>query len=177
MSHADLVGAIDRRPALQWSGQAFRHVAAGRPPLSGEGARLIGGRWNPPRSFPVLYLALSKAAVVGEFHRLAERQRLAPESFLPRTFHTYEAELEALLDLRDEPARAAVGLEDRDLSVNDLGRCQAVGEATYTCNREGIIVPGATGQGEVLAVFIGRLRPSSYVRDIAAELCEQVPAL
>jgi RES domain-containing protein len=126
-------------------------------------------------SFAVLYLALSREAVGGEFYRLARRQRLAPESFLPRTFYTYELEFNALLDLREAPARAAVGLDDRDLSADNLGPCQAVGEAAFACNREGIIVPGATGQGLVLAVFIGRLRPTSYVRDVAAELWEQLP--
>ena len=143
--------------------------------MSGEGARIVGGRWNPPRSFPVLYLALSRQAVVGEFYRLARRQRLAPESFLPRTFYTYELELSALLDLREESDRAVVGLEDRDLSADNLAPCQAVGEAAFACNREGIIVPGATGHGLVIALFIGRLRPGSYARDVAAELWEHLP--
>ena len=170
-----MVEAIDQLPQVAWQGRAFRHVAAGRQALSGEGARVIGGRWNPPRSFPVLYLGLSRETVVGEFQRLAARQHLAPEAFLPRTYYTYEVELTALLDLRAPDAREAVGLDARDLVTDDRAVCQAVGDAAHACNREGIIVPGATGAGEVLAVFIARLRPSSVVRDVAAELWEALP--
>jgi RES domain-containing protein len=156
-------------------GRAYLHVAANRPPLSGEGARFSGGRWNPPRSFPVLYLGLSREVVVGEFHRLAARQRLVPEAFLPRTYYSYQVELTALLDLRPASARSALGLGDGDLSAEDLARCQAVGEAAHACNREGILVPGAAGDGDVLAVFIARLRPASMVRDVAAETWEALP--
>jgi RES domain-containing protein len=175
MSHADLVGAIDQLPATPWAGHAFRHVAAGRAALSGEGARLVGGRWNPKASFPVLYLGLSRAAVLAEFHRLARRQGLPPESFLPRTFFTYEVDLDALLDLRDPTARAAVGLDDRDLTADILTPCQAVGEAAHACGREGVLVPGAAESGDVLAAFISRLGSTSSLKDIAAEQWESVP--
>ena len=132
MSSADLIGAIDELPRSAWRGTAYRHVAAGRSPLSGEGARIAGGRWNPPRSFAVLYLGLTAAAVVAEFHRLADRQRLAPADFLPRTFHTYEVELAAVLDLRDDDALASVALDRAQLQSDDLRPCQAVGEAAFS---------------------------------------------
>jgi RES domain-containing protein len=176
MEHADLVGAIDRLSPTPWAGTAFRHIAVGRAPLSGEGARIVGGRWNPRQSFPVLYMGLSKLAVISEFHRLARRQHLAPESFLPRSFHTYAVDLRELLDLRNVSARVHVGLADADLTADALGPCQAVGEAAYACGREGIIVPGATGNGDVLAVFIARLGPESSVNDVAEELWETVPS-
>lgn len=39
-----------------------------RSPLSGEGARLYGGRWNP-RGVPALYLATDHATAVAEFYQ------------------------------------------------------------------------------------------------------------
>ncbi|MGH2824591.1 MAG: RES domain-containing protein, partial [Thermoleophilaceae bacterium] len=35
-----------------------------RHPLSGAGARSLGGRWNPRESFATLYLALERETVV-----------------------------------------------------------------------------------------------------------------
>jgi RES domain-containing protein len=175
MRRADLVGAIDALPEGRWAGQAFRHVGGGRAPLSGEGARITGGRWNPRGSFPVLYLGVSQDVVVAEFRRLAEKQGVPLASFLPRTLYTYEIEVRRLLDLRPEGARSAVGLTDGDLVSDDLRRCQEIGEAAHDCGREGILVPGATGAGDVLAIFIARLQPATVVADVAAELWETVP--
>lgn len=175
MAFADLVGAIDTLPDAGWKGKAFRHVGGGRPPLLGEGARVTGGRWNPRGSFPVLYLGASRDVAVAEFRRLATKQRIAPESFLPRTLYTYNIDVSALLDLRVETSRTAVGLQERDLTRDDLRTCQAVGEAAHACGREGIIVPGATGSGDVLAVFIAQVRSVSLVKDVQAELWETLP--
>lgn len=175
VSHAVLLRAIDGLPSTLWSGKAFRHVSVGRAPLSGEGARLIGGRWNPPQSFAVVYLGLSRAVVVAEFHRLARRQHLAPESFLPRSLHTYDVALTAALDLRDPGHREAVGLTDANLQGDDLSACRAVGEAAHACGREAVIAPGASGDGDVLAVFAGRLSAGSVLRDTSSELWETVP--
>jgi RES domain-containing protein len=170
MDLAELVGAIDTLPDAGWEGKAFRHVGGNRPPLSGEGARFTGGRWNPPGSFPVLYLGASRDVAVAEFRRLAVKQRVAPESFLPRTFYTYDIKVTALLDLRDEASRAAVDLKERDLVREDLRGCQSVGEAAHASGREGIVVPGAAGSGDVLAIFIAQVRPTSLVNDVEAEL-------
>ena len=100
---------------------------------------------------------------------------MAPQAFLPRTYYTYEAELTALLDLRSDGACSALGVADNDLFGDDLTTCQAVGEAAHACSREGVIVPGAALNGDVLAVFIARLRPSSIVKDVEAEIWEALP--
>jgi RES domain-containing protein len=145
--------------------------------MSGEGARIAGGRWNPKGSFAVLYLGLDEATVVAEFHRLAVKQRLAPADFLPRILFRYEGELHDLLDLRDEGALKAVGLTHSDLLADDAAACQEVGEAAFVAGREGILAPSATGAGGVLAVFLGRLGGESSLRDVASELWEEVPPI
>lgn len=124
----------------------------------------------------MLYLGLSRDAVIAEFHRLAARQHLRPESFLPRLFYTYEVDVGSLLDLRQPAHRAAVGLTEADISADDLRACQEVGEGALACGREGIIAPSATNQGEVLALFVARLHPESVVIDVDSELWETVPA-
>lgn len=135
----------------------------------------MGGRWNPSRSFAVLYLGTTTETVVAEFHRLAARQLLAPGSFLPRTLYTYDIDLQNVLDLREPENHAALGLDIKSLTADDLSACQAVGEAAFTCGREGIVAPSATGIDSVLAVFPERLAPGSAVRDVSAEVWETVP--
>lgn len=52
----------------------YRNRTPGFDPKSGEGARRFGGRFNPPKSFPVVYLCLTRPCVKAELTRQAERQ-------------------------------------------------------------------------------------------------------
>lgn len=114
--------------------------------------------------------------MVREFLRLARRMGRAPEDFLPRRFYRYSLELNALLDLREADARAAVGLTDAHISGDDLRPCQAVGEAAHHLGREGVIAPSATGAGTVVAVFFDRLAAGSVVRELDYETWQPPPA-
>ena len=166
MLDARVVGQVDALEPIALTTEAFRHVAAGRHPLSGSGARLHGGRWNPPDSFATLYLAIERPTAIAEFHRLAVRQRRDPGDFLPRRLYRYQVTLAAVLDLRTSESRAAVGLTDTELLSDDPAGCQQVGEAAHYLSLEGIIAASATGRGTVLAVFVERLRADSQVRDL-----------
>jgi RES domain-containing protein len=145
------------------------------PPLSGAGARTVGGRWNPPDSFAILYVAVERETAVAEFLRMAARAGRAPEDFLPRRIYRYEARLTGLCDLRVAGARAALELTDDDLQSDDPSNCQAVGEAAEYLGREGIIAPSATGSGTVLAVFFDRLDPDSAIGVVDFETWEAAP--
>ena len=169
MELSEVVAALDRLATTEFDGHAYRHVSVGRDPLSGEGARLVGGRWNPPGSFAALYLGADVATVVREFERLARKQGRAVDEFLPRDMFTYELRLQHLIDLRVGEHAAAVGLTPADFADDDLSRCQLVGEAVHAAGFEGLIAPSATGTGEVLAVFLGRALPGSVVRAVGSE--------
>jgi len=166
----DLVAAIDRLPAIAYHGAAFRHVAPGRPPLSGTGARINGGRWNPPDSFVTLYLGLARSTVIEEFRRSAAKQGLAPDAFLPRDFYGYEVQLTALLDLRAPDHRETLHLLEGDITSDDLRATQLIGEAAYIAGREGVLAPSAAGEGHVLAVYLDRLQSGSLVRHVSREV-------
>jgi len=160
----ELVSRLDAIGASSIQGAFYRHVAAGRDPRSGLGARINGGRWNPPDSFSTLYLAEAVDTVTREFYRLARRQGLHPRDFLPRDLYTFEVELEAVLDLRLDDARERVGLSSTELRSDDARACQAIGEAAHYLGLEGVAVPSAAGGGGiVLAVFLDRLRPNSRI--------------
>lgn len=175
MPDPELLGRIDGLPHARFTGSAFRHQPPQYSPLSGRGARIQGGRWNPRDSFSVLYLGLDEQVIVAEFRRLVERQARTVNDFLPRMLYRYDLELNALLDLRSEDARAAVGLSLADIRADDLRACQVVGEAAHHGGQEGVLAPSATGVGEVLALFVDRLEAASSVVPEAVDVWK-IPA-
>jgi RES domain-containing protein len=108
-------------------GQGWRHLAPHHDPLSGEGARMHGGRFNPPGSFPVLYLCKSRSCAVAELQRLGERQVIGVEGLLPRVLYRYEVSLDRVLDLTIGQVRAEVGLSLDVLTGPDWTTCQELG--------------------------------------------------
>jgi RES domain-containing protein len=157
-------GRLAAAPLTPFRGQGFRHLGSRYDPLSGEGARLHGGRFNPPGSFPVLYVCQSRPCAVAELKRLGERQAIGVEGLLPRVLYRYEIELDRVLDLTDGEVRAQVGLGMDVLTGPDWTACQDLGVVAHALGANGINSPSATGVGNVLAVFVqhiglGRLEP------------------
>ncbi len=175
MPEPHLAAAIDSIATSPFTGTAYRHVAAGRGPLSGAGARSQGGRWNPPQSFATIYLGLERETVIAEFHRLAARSRRAPQDFLPRHFYRYELALAQVLDLRASESRSQLSLGLADIASDDLTACQAIGETAHYLGYEAVLAPSATGAGQVLAVFSDRLRAGSSITDVDYEVWEAPP--
>lgn len=174
---SELVRRIDRAPSERWQGIAWRHVAAGRPALSGEGARVVGGRWNPRGSFAVLYLGTSQRAVVNEFHRLAKRQRLDASQFLPRTLYRYDVDLANVLNLSVPTVRDVLEIDEASILVEDLALPQSIGEAAFAAGRTAILAPSAAGPDDALAVFSSKLGNDSTIAEEQIEIWETVPEM
>ena len=96
---------------MKWRGLAYR---AHDPrwafaPLSGDGAAIHGGRFNP-KGKPALYLARTiEGMIVETAHGFAYR-------FKPLTICTYLVDMDGLVDLTTDEGRAAEGV-----SLDDLG--------------------------------------------------------
>ena len=163
MADPALIARVDALPATPYSGEAFRHQPPRYDPLSGRGARIQGGRWNPPESFSVLYLGLDHQTVSDEFLRLARRSRRDPEDFLPRVLYRYDLHLADVLDLQEPDALGGVGLTASLAASDDLRPCQDLGDAARHAGREGILAPSAAGTGVVLAVFVDDLGAGSRI--------------
>ena len=151
-------------PLTKFAGQGWRHLSPHYDPLSGEGARLHGGRFNSPGSFPVLYLCESRPCAVAELRRLGERQAIGIAGLLPRTLYRYEVVLDRVLDLTDEAVRAEVGIGSEILIGPDWTACQELGSILHALGAQGVSSPSATGVGEIIAVFVehiglGRIEP------------------
>ena len=176
----NLLQRIDARGTSAWSGTCFRYTGAHRDPLSGEGARRFGGRWNPPELFSAIYLADSARACMVEVERAAQAASTTAERMLEATYrlHTVEAEELAVLDLTTPEARDAVGLEDDDIRGEDWSACQAVGHAAWFLHVQGVLVPAAGGVGLVITAYEQRTRPGqlrvSHSEDLTPGLYRQL---
>jgi RES domain-containing protein len=92
-----------------------------REPLSGRGAELHGGRFNP-KGVPALYSSLTVMTALREANQAG--------SFQPTTLVSYDAEIDGVFDSRDEAALHVEGCDTDALA--DAGwrdRMQAHGEA------------------------------------------------
>ncbi len=131
----------------------FRHQAPGFDPRSGEGARRFGGRFNPPRSFPVIYVCLTKPCVVAELTHQAGRQGIEVEDLLPRELWSIASDLQKVLDFTDIAVATAAGLDLADLVRPNHAFTQQIGEAAHERGVQAIRSPSATGIGEVVALL------------------------
>jgi RES domain-containing protein len=166
----DLVDRVNELGATKVSIEAYRHTASGRDPLSGEGARQNGGRWNPA-GHPTVYLAAPERACAAEFSRMADRVGAPARALLERgrDLHRLVVEDLPVLDLTPEDTLDHVGLSPDDVADDDFAACQAVGQAAHFLAYGGVMAPSATGVGVVVAAFEDRVRPGQV------RLMETVP--
>ena len=90
-------GLVYRAHNPQWSWQ----------PLSGDGARHHGGRFNR-RGIPALYTSLTQVTAIREAEPLGR-------SMQPLTLCAYEVDTEPVFDALDQARRAALGVSDLEL--------------------------------------------------------------
>ncbi|MBK5224210.1 MAG: RES family NAD+ phosphorylase [Acidimicrobiia bacterium] len=136
---------------------AYRNQASGFDPRSGDGARRLGGRFNPPHSFPPLYLCQTRPCVVAELSRQAERQGLNVDALLPRELFELSAHLGKVLDLTDAETLGALGIAPPDLVREDHRFTQEIGEAAHVHAFQAIRSPSTTGVDNILAIFPEKL--------------------
>ena len=144
---------LGRLPGSALDAVAYRNQSSGFDPRSGDGARRLGGRFNPPHRFPVLYLCTSRPCVVAELTRQAERQSLSVEDLLPRELWEITVGLNKVLDLTDATTLDALGLAPTDLIRDDHNYTQDIGEAAHEQGFQAIRSPSATGVDDVLAIL------------------------
>lgn len=152
------------------AGEAYRHMAAKwDDPLSGEGARIRGGRFNPPDSYPVLYLCTTRPCTIAELRHLGQRQMIGVEGLLPRVLYRYEISLDEVLDLTSTATLDHLGVTAQQVGGADLAVPRQIGEAAHATGVQAVKAPSATGVDTVIAVFpellgSGRLIPELVER-------------
>ena len=88
---------------IRYVGKLYRALnpVYAREPLSGRGAELYGGRFNP-KGLSALYASLTIMTALREANQVGALQ--------PTTLVSYDADVDAVFDGRDEKALAAVGM-------------------------------------------------------------------
>ena len=108
-----------------------------REPLSGEGARLHGGRFNP-KGVPALYTAMSVMTTIREANQIGTLQ--------PTTLVSYEADLTPIFDATDGDALRGYDMTRADLAANDWRiQMRAEGKAPTQILAERLIADGYDG--------------------------------
>ncbi|MEX4009953.1 RES family NAD+ phosphorylase [Neoaquamicrobium sediminum] len=95
--------------ASTFSGKLYRALnpVFAREPMSGRGAELYGGRFNP-KGVPALYLSTSVLTALREANQVGDLQ--------PTTLVCYRAEIETVFDASDLAALEAAGFEETALA-------------------------------------------------------------
>ena len=90
--------------SISFRGKLYRALNPiyAREPLSGRGAELYGGRFNP-KGVPALYLSLSVLTALREANQVGNLQ--------PTTLVSYEADIDHIFDSRDEAALNSTGID------------------------------------------------------------------
>lgn len=140
--------------AIRFAGKLYRALnpVYAREPLSGLGAELYGGRFNP-KSVPALYLSLSVMTALREVNQVGNLQ--------PTTLVSYDAEIDDIFDSRDE---AAIVGADMDMAA--LGdttwrdQMKTTGEARTQAFARRLIAAGYNG------LLVRSFAPGSSVDDM-----------
>jgi hypothetical protein len=135
-------------------------------PLDPSFAQRYGGRWNPPGSFPALYLNEDISTAKAQIYRMLEGSPVHPEDLDPpyvlvtATLPSRQVVADAVTDVGLE----AVGLPstyplDADRSVIPRTSCQPIGVEVKDQNLRGVHARSAAtpdGTGRELAWFPAR---------------------
>ena len=144
---------LAKLPGAALSVAGYRNQASGFDARSGDGARRFGGRFNPPHSFPVIYLCTSRPCVVAELTRQAQRQGLSVHDLLPRELWQITVELTKVLDLTHGDTLEALEVDPTDLIRDDLHLTREIGEAAHEHRFQAIRSASATGVDDVVGIM------------------------
>ncbi|RWH90169.1 MAG: RES domain-containing protein [Mesorhizobium sp.] len=124
---------------MRYDGKVYRALNPiyAREPLSGRGAELYGGRFNP-KGVPALYTSLSVMTALREANQVG--------NFQPTTLVSYEAEVDNIFDCRDAVALAAEGMDAASLADTTWrDQMKASGEAKTQAFARRLIGAGYSG--------------------------------
>ena len=125
--------------AIRYAGKLYRALNPiwSREPLSGRGAALYGGRFNP-KGVPALYFSLSVMTALREANQVGNLQ--------PTTLVSCDAEIDAIFDCRDAVALAGENMTAHGLAAPTWrDEMKAAGEARTQGFARRLIKAGHSG--------------------------------
>jgi RES domain-containing protein len=139
-----------------WSGVVCRAVgidfANQRDLLTGEGARLYGGRWTPPGAFAAVHATMDPHTALAEALGTRGHYQISFTESMPLVLVAIDTVLQKVLDLTDGQVRRTLGVSAKRLieapwrEFQDEGReaiTQTIGRLVFEAEVEAMIVPSA----------------------------------
>ena len=158
----DLLSAVDAFSGQVFEGEIWRVTWASRDPLAGNEG---GGRWSPDGRFEVLYTSTEADGALAEVYYHLSRAPVVSSSNM--RLNRLKTRLDNVLVL-DATQLSALGIDDPLASRMDGNRSQAVGEAAYMMDYQGLIVPSARWECNNLVLFLDRLDLNEHIELIEA---------
>ena len=165
------------RPAAEFSGFAYRIHAVDKDALDTAASKIFGGRWNSANRFGLLYLSLTKKTAKAEYGTQLSKRGLRPEDVSPRLISKIHVRLTRVLDLTNPESQKEFGVTERELGSDDkacLEKILEVSERARTQGFEAILSPSARlSGGKNLNIFVDRLGPKSFVKNVKSEALKE----
>jgi len=166
--------------ASLWVGEVYRSAtpryARTGDIVTGVGSAKMGGRWNPPGSFPTVYASLQPEAAMSESLATFRYYGWDLYNAMPRVFRALEAHLSRILDLRRLEILPYLGAwlemarSEDWRALQRAGRepaTQMIGRAAFESGLEGLLVPSFASPGNTnLVAFPESFAPGSWIRVI-----------
>jgi len=153
----ELLSAVDALSGQAFNGDIWRVTWTGRNPLVGS---VGGGRWSPVGRFEVLYTSLKADGAMAEVYYHLSRAPVMSSSHM--RLNRLNVSLDNALVL-DVTQLKTLGVNDPLASRVDYELTQAVGEAAYMMDYQGLIVPSARWECNNLLLFIERIDLNEHI--------------
>jgi RES domain-containing protein len=164
---------------IRWSGVVYRSASpryANKDDLlTGLGSKSVGARWNPPRSFPAVYVSLDPHTALDEVLAHFRHYGFPIESAMPRVTVAVRVEIARVLNLNDGATRSALRVSAHRMlrepwrEEQAAGRealTQALGRLAHELGWEALVVPSAARSGGLNLILF----PDNLVRGSTLEI-------
>ena len=129
--------------------------------VSGKGAQLHGGRWNPKGAFPAVYLCDTPETALAEYLARCRRMRLPDARVLPMVMAAVETRVSSALDLGAPPVAAVVQpflasekVHWRTIQHRREAVSQAIGRALHQLGLQALLASSqARSNGRTIVLF------------------------
>ena len=138
----------------------------GLDPLTTEGSRKQGGRYNPPTEFGALYSSLERDTAIAEVARGLKRRGVEPTSYPEGVYWSFQLsiELEAVLDLTDPDVLKEVNIDQKELLGDDIQFTRKLSSKARAEGYQALLVLSVTNpKNKNLVVFADALPESTRV--------------
>ena len=147
----ELLSAIDSLVGQEFHKSVWRITWASRNPLAGNSG---GGRWSPDGDIEALYTSLDADGALAEAYYHLSRAPVMSSSHM--LLNHLRVTLKNVLVL-DATQLNAPGIMDPMTQRLDIYPSQAVGEAAFILDYQGLIVPSLRSEYSNLILFIERI--------------------